>query len=252
MRTVQRHFVRLLSEARAVVPPAPAPGLRILAFHAIGSSLPFRHYGISMSPACFEQAMAGLDPRQNSGLTDAVNRLDSPAALLALTFDDGYRDVLETAVPILRAHGLAASVFITAAFAASGAPLYLDRQSIVELSRDPGMEIGSHGATHRRLTECSDIDLRNELRDSRHQLEDWIGRPVRTLAYPHGAVDRRVRDAAEAAGYESACTSRFGVNRGHTDPLLLRRNEIVAADSLRVIRQKAEGFWDWKGRLRKG
>jgi peptidoglycan/xylan/chitin deacetylase (PgdA/CDA1 family) len=250
MRGIQRNFARLLSEVRALVPLAPAPGLRILAFHAIGSSLPFPHYGISMTPARFEQAMSSLVPAQNAGLTDAVSRVDSQAALLALTFDDGYRDVLETAVPILRAHGLAASVFITAAFAAGGAPLYLDRQAIVELSREPRIEIGSHGATHRRLTECSDGDLRNELRDSRHQLEDWIGRPVRTLAYPHGAVDRRVRDAAEEVGYESACTSRFGVNRGGTDPLLLRRNEIVSADSLRVIRQKAEGFWDWKGKVR--
>jgi peptidoglycan/xylan/chitin deacetylase (PgdA/CDA1 family) len=169
---------------------------------------------------------------------------------LALTFDDGYADFLHNALGILRARGLAASVFITTAFASGDDSLYLHREEIVALSRDPRIEIGSHGVTHRRLTECNDLDLRNELRDSRDRLEEWIGRPVRTLAYPHGAVDARVRDAAEAAGYEAACTSRFGVNGGGTDPLLLRRNEIVAADLPRVVRQKADGYCDWKGRLR--
>jgi peptidoglycan/xylan/chitin deacetylase (PgdA/CDA1 family) len=248
---MKRKLMRALTESRVLALPRPAHGVRILTFHAIGSALPFRHYGISMNPAHFEDAMENLDPRKNVALTDVTNRPESDTGLVALTFDDGYRDFLEKAVPVLRAQGLAASVFITTAFAASGSPLYLDRDAIVELSRDPRIDIGSHAVTHRRLTDCSDVDVRNELRDSRNQLEDWIGRPVRTLAYPHGAVDRRVRDAAEAAGYEAACTSRFGVNTDTTDPLLLRRNEIVDADSPRVVRQKAQGFWDWKGAIQR-
>jgi peptidoglycan/xylan/chitin deacetylase (PgdA/CDA1 family) len=101
--------------------------------------------------------------------------------------------------------------------------------------------------SHARLVECPDATLRNELADSRSYLEDLLQRPVTTLSYPHGAADRRVRDAAEAAGYELAACSRFGTNRGDRDPLLLLRTDIWSVDGLDVFRSKVAGNWDWMG-----
>ena len=66
------------------------------------------------------------------------------------------------------------------------------------------MEIGSHTASHPRLTQLGDAELHRELSESRERIADELGRPCRYLAYPYGDEDRRVRAAARHAGYEAA------------------------------------------------
>jgi len=83
------------------------------------------------------------------------------------------------------------------------------------------------------------------LRDSRFWLEDVVGKAVTVIAYPHGAVDQRVCEAAAHAGYTLGVCSQSGINAVGRNPLLLRRTEILAEDGLRVFRQKIEGAWDW-------
>jgi len=65
------------------------------------------------------------------------------------------------------------------------------------------------------------------------------------ISYPFGAVDRRVRDTAEKAGYLLAACSRFDINDISRDPFLLCRTEITGNDSVRVFQQKLHGDWDW-------
>jgi len=84
-----------------------------------------------------------------------------------------------------------------------------------------GVEIGSHTRTHPNLRTLSDDELRDELRTSREEIEDELGRPCTSLAYPYGQFDERVRRATERAGYESAfgivgvgpLGGRFGIPR---------------------------------------
>src|SRR5205823_5130982 len=69
-----------------------------------------------------------------------------------------------------------------------------------------GVEIGSHAASHRRLSRLPDTELARELRDSKRRIEAEIGRPCRLLSYPYGEADDRCRAAAREAGYEAAYT----------------------------------------------
>jgi peptidoglycan/xylan/chitin deacetylase (PgdA/CDA1 family) len=66
---------------------------------------------------------------------------------------------------------------------------------------DAGWEVGSHTRTHPRLPELSDAELATELRGSRRDCEQHLGVPCRSIAYPYGAVDKRVADAVADAGY---------------------------------------------------
>ena len=122
---------------------------------------------------------------------------------------------------------------------------FLAPAEVRELASMPGATIGSHGATHTPLTELDDRALRNELIASKSELENITGRAVNAISYPHGAVDRRVREAAVAAGYTIGACSRFDINSPGRDPLLLCRTDIHAGDSLRIFRQKLHGDWDW-------
>jgi peptidoglycan/xylan/chitin deacetylase (PgdA/CDA1 family) len=148
---------------------------------------------------------------------DAVAREPGKRSV-AVTFDDAYRSVLELAFPILAKHGLLGTVFVPTAHIGSGAPMTwpgIDRwigteyeQELTgltwhELTRlsEAGWEIGSHSASHARLTQLDDAALSEELLASRTECERRLGRPCVTLAYPYGATDARVAAAARGAGY---------------------------------------------------
>lgn len=82
--------------------------------------------------------------------------------------------------------------------------------------RDGGMELGSHGVTHRMLAKLSIDDLVRELQGSKATLERELGTAVQVLAYPVGgpdAFDQRVVESAREAGYRMACSYISGTNR---------------------------------------
>jgi peptidoglycan/xylan/chitin deacetylase (PgdA/CDA1 family) len=146
--------------------------------------------------------------------------------------------------PALAALKIPFTAFVTPGFVGSG-PLYLSVSELKQLSAIPGATIGAHGARHVELTSLSDADLAEELSASRKKLEDWTGKAVLSLSYPHGAVDRRVREAARKAGFALGGCSRYGVNGEKRDPLLLCRTEVTRWDTAADLRLKLDGNWDW-------
>ena len=245
---MKRLIARTISECCAVGRSFSGPrrGYRVLLYHAVGSRLAHDPYGISIDPALFERHIAALasDPRVRVVPFATHAETEAPISL-AITFDDGYKDTLATAAPILLKHRLPFTVFVTCAFLSRRSLDYLTVPELRELAALPGVSIGSHGATHVPLATCEDAELQHELEGSRRELEGLLGRPVTSIAYPHGSVDRRVREAASRAGYVTGACSRFDINRPGQDPLLLCRTEIVARDSERVFLQKLAGAWDW-------
>lgn len=246
---LRRLLARTISETVAGVSwlRPPADGLRVLMYHAIGTPALGDTLGLfSLSPERFREQMAllaGWAQGQVVDFDDAALR--GEGCRVAITFDDGYLDNLEVAAPILGELGLPFTVFVTSEFVRHGKEGFLSPDALRALAALPGAQIGAHGANHVALTQCDEATLRNELTSSRHYLEDVLGREVRTLAYPHGAANRRVRDAALAAGYQLGACSLAGINSLERDPLLLARTEIVSFDSARVFAQKLHGDWDW-------
>jgi len=245
----RRLIARSISEMVAGVSwmREPVGGLRVLMYHAIGSPALGDALGLfSLTPERFRRHMTTLANRA----PESICQLDKAAlgtneARIVITFDDGYLDNLEVAAPILSELGLPFTVFVTSEFVRKGKAGFLCPVTLRMLAAVPGARIGAHGATHVALTQCDDQTLSNELNSSKHYLEDVIGCEVRTLAYPYGAANRRVRDAAEAAGYQLGACSQAGINQPERDPLLLARTEIVSYDDVRVFSQKLHGDWDW-------
>lgn len=246
---LRRLLARTISETVAGVSwlRPPADGFRVLMYHAIGTPALGDTLGLfSLSPERFRQHMALLAGWQQGQVVDFdAAALSCDGCRVAITFDDGYFDNLEVAAPILGELGLPFTIFVTSEFVRTGKAGFLSPTALRALAALPGAQIGAHGANHVALTKCDEATLHNELTSSRHYLEDVLGSEVRTLAYPFGAADRRVRDAALAVGYELGACSLAGINPHARDPLLLARTEIVSFDSERVFAQKLRGDWDW-------
>jgi peptidoglycan/xylan/chitin deacetylase (PgdA/CDA1 family) len=131
--------------------------------------------------------------------------------LVGITFDDGYANVLENAVPELLKHSFTATMFIvTERIGGTNEwdgepkwPLMSARQ--IAQTAALGMEIGSHSSTHTHLAGLSAGRLRAEITDSRRQLSELLGRPIHGFAYPYGNMDASARQAVRETGYEYAC-----------------------------------------------
>lgn len=217
-------------------------------YHALGSPALGDELGLfSLSPALFKLQIDHLATQYPGQILsfEPDMMLRDDALQLAITFDDGYMDSLTVAAPQLVDRGLPFSVFVTADHVRDRRSGFLDPTSLRELATLPGVTIGAHGATHHPLTRYDDRMLQSELFGSRQYLEDVIGRPVLTMSYPHGEVDRKVRQATADAGYRLAACSYADINRPDRDPLLFARTEIHAGDNLRIFREKLKGNWDW-------
>ena len=218
-------------------------GFRVLMYHAVGSTVPNDSRGLfSISPNRFKEHMKILSSQYSDCL---VSLASLPDTGVAVTFDDGYLDNLRIAAPIMVSMNIPFTVFVTPGFVQSGNPIYLSVAELRELAAVSGATIGAHGWTHKRLTECSDNDLGIELNNSRKWLEDVLGQPVTTMAYPHGAMNARVRRAASQAGFVIAASCEEGTSSTETDRLALARTAIFAQDDISAFRAKMNGDWDW-------
>lgn len=209
------------------VETARACGLPILNYHFLttaGSGYRFRRPELRyvVDRAAFAEqlaalASAGYTPTRLAGF---VAGQPLPRRPLAVTLDDGHASALELALGVLQEQGFEATFFIaTDLLDTSG---YLSRAQLLRL-REAGMEIGSHGCSHRPLTALPAAEMADELRRSRDLLEQLLGGPVSLLSLPHGFGSRAVGEAAREAGYRAVCASSFGVNRTDQRPWLLHR-----------------------------
>lgn len=207
----------------------------VLCYHAVSDSWPAP---LAVSADQLRSQLERLVDRGYRGATfsEAVAGGRS-GRTLAVTFDDAYRSTL-LARPILDELGLPGTVFVPTAYVGSPAPMSwdgidewvggpheselhcMDAGELRALA-DAGWEVGAHTDTHPHLTRTDDDELARELAIPRARLEELMGTPCRSLAYPYGDFDGRVVAAARAAGYEAACTLDVGTHGG--DPLIWPR-----------------------------
>ena len=240
---------RCIAETSAIMSTGSAmrSGLRILMYHSVGCKVRGDGLGIfAISNDLFMQHANILSNEHVVDLSlDAISRAPIVGTHVAITFDDGYSDNLHVAAPILCGLNIPFTVFVTSDFIKDHEPGFMNESELRELSCLPGVSIGAHGCSHRPLTDCSDEELLNELQASKDYIEDVIGKPVDTVAYPHGATDMRVRNAAVQVGYSLGACSYFDINTSKRDRLLLNRCSILSDDTARVLRLKLRGNWDW-------
>lgn len=232
--------------------------LPILMYHSITERPRAATHRLSVAPETFE---AQLDLLRRLGCTalsfSAASELlesgqELPERTVVLTFDDGYADFHEHALPVLERHGFTGTLFVTTGWLsdagehAAGRPRapMLSWKQVREVA-DAGIEIGGHSHSHAQLDQVSDDALRAEVRDCRELLQEAIGQQVETFAYPYGYSSSRVRAAVGASGYRCAAAVTNSLARPHADRLAVPRLTIRRATSMatfeRLVRAQDTG-----------
>jgi hypothetical protein len=207
--------------------------IAILTYHALDNS----GCVLSTPPRVFAEQMRVLHELGVSvvPLRDVRRALDGTATsknLVAITFDDGFRSAYEYGLPILQRYGFPATVFLVTDYCGGenswpGQPLHIERRSLLpwteirEMSVG-GITFGSHTRTHPDLTMVSTLGAEAELITSKKAIEDAIGSPVETFAYPYGVYNNTVKQLAKAH-FTLACSTTLGFVRSGSDLFALER-----------------------------
>ncbi|MCB5362365.1 polysaccharide deacetylase family protein [Pusillimonas sp. CC-YST705] len=222
-------------------------------YHQVGQpaakGTPFR--GLTVHPDSFKRQMHWLRLLGYRGLSmrDLMPYLkgERQGKVVGITFDDGYQNVFDNALPVLQHCGFTATnYFVVRQLGGSNvwdhdlgipaAPLM--NQETVRRWHDAGMEVGSHTLDHPHLPALSTEIAILQIRQSRGELEALIDRPVTAFCYPYGDESPAIRQLAREAGYLNATTTARGLVRPDDDLFELPRVTVARSTHLLRFLQK--------------
>jgi peptidoglycan/xylan/chitin deacetylase (PgdA/CDA1 family) len=205
----------------------------IFTFHALDNGAS----PIASSPRAFVSGLQTLNDKgfHTIGLCEVAQciarKLPFPAHSVVLTFDDGYASVYDTAFPLLQKYGMTATVFLRAnaettrfanvPFPSMNGRAMLSWRQVRELCHY-GIEIGAHTLSHPDLTRLAVSQARDEIVRSKEIIQDILGAPVTSFAYPFGRYNQAAYEIVQE-NFECACTDRLEFVHRHSDVHLMGR-----------------------------
>jgi peptidoglycan/xylan/chitin deacetylase (PgdA/CDA1 family) len=243
-------------------------------FPQTGQRVILMYHGISKRPnfncitaSQFQEQLSWLKEKYSVvPLSVLVENIMPPSSLntsnlAAITFDDGYVNFTELALPVLQKYKLHATAFVP-----TGKVGYyndwdkgmsgfhkMEIMSYSELRQLPRevVEIGSHGISHMPLDRLPYNEIEKEIVQSRVEIEQNIGKAVQFFAFPFGVYPFKYRFRLYdnknyfLGGYKAACTTWWGRYNEMDDIHMLRRVGIWDSDSLDDFKDKLNGYYDW-------
>lgn len=227
-------------------------GVVILLYHSIADT----SWSYAVAPEVFERHVRYLKAHHRLlPLSEVVAALEKNASLprgVVITFDDGYRDFLLHALPVLERYEVPATLFVCTG--------EVDRKELGndfdllrrgeyrELARHPLVTLGSHGMTHRKLTRLSMDEAKNEIESSRVLIHGETAMEPHVFAYPKGSFNRGIETMVERAGYRAAVTASLGLVEYTTGRYAIPRVLVDRSTSFFEFRAKltpVAGWYAW-------
>jgi peptidoglycan/xylan/chitin deacetylase (PgdA/CDA1 family) len=212
----------------------------ILVYHSVDAAASSRYQQWAVAPEILRRHLALIHghefkPLSVAALVSAIKtKSPLPSRTVVVTFDDGLRDFLTGAMPVLGEFGCPATLFVVSGLVGKTSiwlrDLGEENRPMLSWSElreiaDAGIECGAHTVSHPQLDIISRQAAQEEIKTSKKTLEDRLGRAVQSFAYPHGYATRVTRRLVEEAGYSSACRVRHALSR--TDENLFGLSRIV-------------------------
>jgi peptidoglycan/xylan/chitin deacetylase (PgdA/CDA1 family) len=211
----------------------PRRAIAILTYHSLDDSGSV----LSTPPRVFAEQMRrlkewGVKVVSLDTVAQAVVSTVPYGGCVAITFDDGFKNIHEYALPVLHRYGFTATIFLVPHYCGKNnswpsqwtsiprGPL-LSWVEIGEMGKY-GIDVGAHTLTHPDLTKMPLSQAEEEITQSKKIIEDHVGTEIRMFAYPYGRYDSGIREIVRKH-FAGACTTRLGRNDAFSDPYGLRR-----------------------------
>jgi len=235
-RRLARKAIAGLGSGLSTGPQLP----RILMYHRVQPT-PSR---LAVSPDDFERhldwlASEGLAVLTVSELVERAARQPDLRAV-ALSFDDGYREMATIVAPMLRRRRMRATFYVVTSCLGGD---FMDPDQIRRLAAE-GFEIGAHTHTHPTLTKVSHKTALHEIRTSRETLTDILGQPPKSFAYPRGRFTLDHVCIVDSLRFHNAVSVRPGIVGNQPAYLALPRTEVAGGDDVQLLSLKLSGGLD--------
>lgn len=230
------------------------PTVRVLTYHRFGDAVrdPW-----CVSAAVFEEQMRWLAEHKLAVSLDDVERfvrgeIDLPDGAVLVTMDDGFSSVLHIAAPIMQRHRIPSVAYVTTGFVGTSSvsgERYLTWDEVARLPA-AGITVGSHAHTHRSVAQLSAQAAFEEGQRSKQLLEQHLGAPVRSFAYPFGMRPDESPATAQMlsdCGYSSIFIAQHGTLRRGADLARLPRVKVEGGEPPWMFKLLCRGGMDaWK------
>jgi len=176
----------------------------------------------------FEKQMRYISQKYNVvSLDEAIAMLRNEKKIvpntIAVTFDDGYYNNLDCALPVVKRYSIPITIFLATNYADIGKGSgFLGWEEICNMHKQ-GVKFGAHTVTHPVLTQTSNDQAMFELRESRRELGSRLKDNIYSFAYPYGTFNQNIADMVSETGYSCAFTTVYGVNTSDSDLYKLKR-----------------------------
>jgi glycosyltransferase involved in cell wall biosynthesis/peptidoglycan/xylan/chitin deacetylase (PgdA/CDA1 family) len=253
---------RAYQRARLARPRLRAPawsGVRILGYHRVADAAD----SLAVSPGRFREQMRALaqSGAQPIRLDQAIELLRAPVTgrYVCVTFDDGYRDNLVAAAPVLAEFDIPATIYLPTRIIDGelafhwyhDPPPALSWDEVGELVAGGLVDVQSHTLTHPLLPQVDAARSCEEIAGSKREIEAHVPYALTSFCYPAGLYGPREVEFVRTAGYAAAVTTNPGVNAGGGELLELRRTLVYGADDMRAFGAKLDGVLDGETVLRR-
>lgn len=181
-----------------------------------------------------------------------AHRLEHGKKYIMLTVDDGYKDNYELLFPLLKKYNFKAVIY-----AVTGEQFnrwdvensenpekrveLMTPAQIKEMADSGLVEFGGHTLTHPHLDTLDKAAQRREIKENKEQLEQLIGQPLLSFAYPFGSHNQDSKDLAKELGYPYAVATNSGPLAMHEDLYQIRRIAIFPRTDVFGLWRKIRG-----------
>lgn len=219
----------------------------ILMYHQVDIPPPkgVRLRGSTVHPRRFENQMKTLKCLGYQGLSlaqlEPYIQGEKKGRVVGITFDDGYQNVHDNALPILQKLGFSATNFIVTgeiagqnlwAQRAGSLPAKLMCETSILNWVEGGQEIGSHTVSHVRLAEIELNTAKEQLEQSKFDLERLLQQKIHSFCYPYGSTNKKIQECVAALGYQRAVTTERGLAMSSDSLYALPRVNILRSTHL--------------------
>ena len=209
----------------------------ILMYHHIDTSPPSSQADLYVSLDNFKEQMSYMNQQGYS--TTTLDKLfpELEGKKFIITIDDGYKDAIENALPILKGFNFQATVFIITNNIGKGGYLTWDD---IKILKNESWTIGSHTLSHPNLTNIKTTEANKEIIQSKQILELKLNTSIDFFCYPAGKFNQETAEMVKNAGYKAAVTTQEGKTNIYSDIYQLKRIRVNGGELLSKFIEKLQ------------